>query len=79
MAKKIKLKDVLKEAITAGPTSAAIWGEEMVRSLNSLKSDIDDQKHDKLIKYADRWPEKALELSELAEQMKEIIIRMRTR
>ncbi len=69
----MKLKDLLKEADTTGP------GWEMVRSLNSLKSDIDDQKHDKLMKYADRWPEKALELSELAEQMKEIIIRMRTR
>ena len=79
MAKKIKLKDVLKEAITAGPTSAAIWGEEMVRSLNSLSNDINDQKYDKMIKWAAGNEKQARELGEMAEQIKEIIIRMRTR
>ncbi len=75
----MKLKDVLKEAITAGPTSGEIWAWELVRSLNSLKNDIDNQKHDKMIKWADANQKKAMEISEMAELLKEEIIRMRTR
>ena len=79
MEKKIKLKDVLKEAMTAGPTSAAIWGEEMVRSLNSLSNDINDQKYDKQMAWAAKNEKQAREVSEMAEQLKELIIKMRTR
>ena len=79
MAKKIKLKDVLKEAMTAGPTSGEVWAWELVRSLNSLKNDIDDQKHDKMMEWAAANQKKAIEISELAELLKEEIIRMRTR
>ncbi len=79
MAKKIKLKDVLKEAMTAGPTSGEVWAWELVRSLNSLKNDIDDQKHDKMMEWAAANQKKAIEISEMAELLKEEIIRMRTR
>ena len=79
MAKKIKLKDVLKEAMTAGPTSGEAWAWELVRSLNSLKNDIDDQKHDKMMEWAAANQKKAIEISEMAELLKEEIIRMRTR
>ena len=79
MAKKIKLKDVLKEAMTAGPTSGEVWAWELVRSLNSLKNDIDDQKHDKMMNWAAANQKKAIEISEMAELLKEEIIRMRTR
>ena len=51
----------------------------MVRSLNSLSNDINDQKYDKMIKWAAGNEKQARELGEMAEQMKEIIIRMRTR
>ena len=79
MAKKIKLKDVLKEAMTAGPSSGEVWAWELVRSLNSLKNDIDDQKHDKMMEWAAANQKKAIEISEMAELLKEEIIRMRTR
>ena len=79
MAKKIKLKDVLKEAMTAGPSSGEVWAWELVRSLNSLKNDIDDQKHDKMMNWAAANQKKAIEISEMAELLKEEIIRMRTR
>ena len=79
MAKKIKLKDVLKGAMTAGPTSGEVWAWELVRSLNSLKNDIDDQKHDKMMEWAAANQKKAIEISEMAELLKEEIIRMRTR
>tara|TARA_R100001594_G_C3954850_1_gene243896 strand:+ start:64 stop:303 length:240 start_codon:yes stop_codon:yes gene_type:complete len=79
MAKKIKLKDVSKEAMTAGPTSGEVWAWELVRSLNSLKNDIDDQKHDKMMEWAAANQKKAIEISEMAELLKEEIIRMRTR
>ena len=69
----MKLKDLLKEADTTGP------GWEMVRSLNSLKNDIDDQKHDKMMEWAAANQKKAIEISEMAELLKEEIIRMRTR
>ena len=75
----MKLKDVLKEAITAGPTSGEIWAWELVRSLNSLKNDIDDQKHDKMMNWAAANQKKAIEISEMADLLKEEIIRMRTR
>ena len=75
----MKLKDVLKEAMTAGPTSGEVWAWELVRSLNSLKNDIDDQKHDKMMNWAAANQKKAIEISEMAELLKEEIIRMRTR
>tara|TARA_Y100001963_G_C6657884_1_gene388995 strand:- start:265 stop:492 length:228 start_codon:yes stop_codon:yes gene_type:complete len=75
----MKLKDVLKEAMTAGPTSGEVWAWELVRSLNSLKNDIDDQKHDKMMEWAAANQKKAIEISEMAELLKEEIIRMRTR
>ena len=75
----MKLKDVLKEAMTAGPTSGEVWAWELVRSLNSLKNDIDDQKHDKMMEWAAANQKTAIEISEMAELLKEEIIRMRTR
>ena len=76
-----KLKDILLESPFGqpGPTSAAIWGEEMVRSLNSLSNDINDQKYDKMMKWAAKNERQAREVSEMAEQLKELIIKMRTR
>ena len=76
-----KLKDILLESPFGqpGPTSAAIWGEEMVRSLNSLANDINDQKYDKQMAWAAKNERQAREVSEMAEQLKELIIKMRTR
>ena len=75
-----KLKDILLESpVSLGPTSAAIWGEEMVRSLNSLSNDINDQKYDKQMAWAAKNERQAREVSEMAEQLKELIIKMRTR
>ena len=75
-----KLKDILLESpFSLGPSSADVWGGDMVRSLNSLKNDIDDQKHDKMMNWAAANQKKAIEISEMAELLKEDIIRMRTR
>ena len=75
----MKLKDVLKEAMTAGPTSGEVWAWELVRSLNSLANDINDQKYDKQMAWAAKNEKQAREVSEMAEQLKELIIKMRTR
>ena len=75
-----KLKDILLESpFSLGPSSADVWGGDMVRSLNSLANDINDQKYDKQMAWAAKNEKQAREVSEMAEQLKELIIKMRTR
>ena len=72
-----KLKDILLESpFSLGPSSADVWGGDMVRSLNSLANDINDQKYDKQMAWAAKNERQAREVSEMAEQLKELIIKM---
>ena len=72
----MKLKDILKEQVSDIPQGT---GWEMVRSLNTLSNDISNQKHAKLMAWAEKNDKQAKEITEMAEQMMEIIIKMRAR
>tara|TARA_R110002020_G_scaffold370240_1_gene581948 strand:- start:95 stop:298 length:204 start_codon:yes stop_codon:yes gene_type:complete len=67
----MKLKNLLKEADTTGP------GWDMARALNSLANDIDNSKHDKQLKWAEKNERLAGVVIKKVEELNKFVQRMK--
>ena len=67
----MKLKDILKEEDTNTP------GWQLARALNSLANDINDAKHKKTLKWAEKNEKLAGVVIKKAEELNKFVSRMR--